>query len=115
MRQGSANPSMGWRRSVALVTPGTRYRLRLINIDADQRILCALVRDSVPLTWRPIAKDGADLPPALAVTQPARLLTGPGETADFEIAATERGDLQLRVSAPYTNRPWTIDVPVHVR
>ncbi len=56
-----------------------------------------------------------DLPPALAVTGPARLLTGPGETADFEIAATERGDLQLRVSAPYTNRPWTIDVPVHVR
>ncbi len=92
-----------------------RYRLRLINIDPDQRIVFALVRDSVPLSWRPIAKDGADLPPALAVLQQAHLMTGPGETADFEITPSQRGDFSLRVSAPYIGRPWTVDAPVHVR
>jgi FtsP/CotA-like multicopper oxidase with cupredoxin domain len=94
---------------------GTRYRVRLINIDPDHRIVFALVRDSVPLSWRPIARDGADLPPALAVMQPAHLMTGPGQTADFEITPRERGDFTLSITAPYASRPWTIDDPVHVR
>src|SRR5215469_16445690 len=44
---------------------GTQYRFRFINItrnDMDLRV--RLVRKDVPMQWRVVAKDGADLPPA---------------------------------------------------
>jgi FtsP/CotA-like multicopper oxidase with cupredoxin domain len=93
---------------------GRRYRLRLINIHADNRVLFALGRDSAPGTWRPVAKDGADLPPALSVPRSARLLTGPGETADFELAFPQPDTLALSVSAPFTTKPWTVTIPVRI-
>jgi FtsP/CotA-like multicopper oxidase with cupredoxin domain len=94
--------------------PGRRYRLRLINIHADNRVLFVLGRDSTPVTWRPMAKDGADLPPALSVARSARLLTGPGETADFELAFPKPDTLALSVSAPFTAKPWTVTIPVRI-
>jgi FtsP/CotA-like multicopper oxidase with cupredoxin domain len=94
---------------------GRRYHLRLINIHADNRVLFTLARDTALVTWRPLAKDGADLPPALTAVRPARLLTGPGETADFELAFPRADSLTLQVSAPFTTKPWTITIPVRVR
>lgn len=94
---------------------GRRHRFRLINIDADERILFTLARDTTPLTWRAVARDGADLPPAQATTRTARLLTGPGQTADFEVQLARPDSVTLIVSAPYTTRPWTMRVPVRAR
>ena len=59
-----------------------------------------------------MAKDGADLPPSQAVVRAERLLTGPGETADFEVKADEAGDLGLEVDSPFAG--WRLEVPVRV-
>ena len=92
---------------------GTTYRLRLINIEPDWRVQFALTSDTALLRWRPIAKDGADLPPALAVERPAFLLTGPGETADFEFTPTRSGVLRLEVKSRLPG--WYIPLPIVVR
>jgi FtsP/CotA-like multicopper oxidase with cupredoxin domain len=94
---------------------GRPNRLRLINIDADHRVLFELLRDTSVTTWRPLAKDGADLPPSQARPRRASLLTGPGETADFEIVP-ERGDsLTLVIAGPYTAVPWRKTMRLVVR
>jgi hypothetical protein len=61
-----------------------------------------------PLPWRIIALDGADVPPAHGETRPARLLTGPGETADVAIQP-QPGDLRLIVRS-FNNFEATIRV-----
>ena len=76
---------------------GKTYRLRLININPDWRVIFSLMSDSALATWRPLAKDGADLPPRQRHPRPAYLLTGPGETADFEFTPETPGDLRLEV------------------
>jgi hypothetical protein len=63
---------------------GTTYRLRLVNIHPAGPALVELAEDSTALTWRALAKDGADLPAARRVEAPARLVRfGVGETYDF--------------------------------
>ena len=42
-------------------------------------------------------------------------MTGPGETADFEVTFARPGGATLRLTAPFATRPWTMDVPVRVR
>jgi FtsP/CotA-like multicopper oxidase with cupredoxin domain len=96
------------------LTAGHSYRLRLINIDADHRILFSLKRGDSLQVWRPVAKDGADLPEAWTSERPAQLLTGPGETADFDVSAARPGELELEIAAPYSNRPWKTSLPIHV-
>lgn len=92
---------------------GTTYRLRLFNI-GDARTYFALRRpDSSLVAWRALAKDGADLPPALAVPAAGPLLTGPGEVADFEFTPERAGELVLDVNSPYAG--WRLGVAVHVR
>jgi manganese oxidase len=85
-------PALHWRT-------GQRYRLRFINIAAFDGIAVALRGPDKQLQWRAVAKDGADLPPAQAMMQEARLGTLPGETFDFEYEPTEVGNLQLEVSS----------------
>ncbi len=73
------------RREPAPVTmrAGVRHRLRLINISPDATVEITLLEDSLPLRWGPIAKDGADLPPALQVETSAYVRMSAGETYDF--------------------------------
>jgi hypothetical protein len=47
--------------------------------------------------WRPLARDGADLPTSLRSLQLARLQMGPGETADFIFTPTRPGSLTMEV------------------
>jgi len=57
-----------------------------------------MVVDSVPVTWRSIAKDGADLPASMQVAGPARIeRIGVGETYDFELTPQRAGDILLKV------------------
>ncbi|MEO7986894.1 MAG: multicopper oxidase domain-containing protein [Gemmatimonadales bacterium] len=93
---------------------GRMYRLRLITM-GDARTFFALRRrpeDSSLVAWRAVAKDGADLPASQAVTSTAPLLTGPGETADFEYRPAEPGELSLTVDSPFAG--WRLDVPVRI-
>jgi FtsP/CotA-like multicopper oxidase with cupredoxin domain len=78
---------------------GERYRLRLADLHTFRPGLVArLLRDSTPVPWRAIAKDGADLPMDQATVRPAVQLLGNGETYDFELVPAAPGDLRFVVS-----------------
>jgi FtsP/CotA-like multicopper oxidase with cupredoxin domain len=92
---------------------GRTYRFRLININPDWRVIFSLTSDAAPQQWRPVAKDGADLPAAQRRPRPSWLLTGPGETADFEFTSHARGDMRLEVKTLLPG--WIVPVQVRVR
>jgi FtsP/CotA-like multicopper oxidase with cupredoxin domain len=80
---------------------GRTYRLRLINITADNgNFDVTLSSGGKPVTWRAIAKDGADLPePQRLRSEARRQLLTTGETRDYEFRPESAGDLQLEVRA----------------
>ena len=86
-------PPMTWRA-------GGTHRIRLINLGPATLVNVRLLKDSTVMTWKPVAKDGADLPPNQAVTRPAELDLFVGETADFLFTPPQRGEYTLR---------WTSD------
>lgn len=92
---------------------GRTYRFRLINIHPEWRVQFSLGTDTTVSMWRPIAKDGADLPESQRTARAAFLLTGPGETADFEFTPTEPGDLVLSVRTRISG--WAIPQVLRVR
>ena len=49
------------------------------------------------MQWRPLAKDGADLPISFRVPRRARQVIGMGEKYDFELTPTVKGLLRLEV------------------
>jgi FtsP/CotA-like multicopper oxidase with cupredoxin domain len=92
---------------------GTRYRLRVINIHTYRPSMNVQIRQGSELvTWRALAKDGADLPPALATVRPASQLTGNGETFDFEFMRAAAGELTLSVVAANGDQLLTMSVLV---
>jgi len=76
---------------------GETHRLRLVSIHPDWVVSFSLRNDSTVARWRAIAKDGADLPPALATMRPANIELGPGETSDFEFVPTAQGEWRIEV------------------
>ena len=84
-------------RPIDLVA-GRTYRFRFIQIQPDWRVHFTLFDARGIAQWLPVAKDGADLPPALRRVSTARLLAGPGETADFEFTPSAPGTLRLEIS-----------------
>ena len=79
----------------------TRYRLRLINITPNSAgLTVTLRRGAAPVTWRALAKDGADLPPAQQTERPASQVVGVGETFDFEFQTAQPEELELVVRVP---------------
>jgi FtsP/CotA-like multicopper oxidase with cupredoxin domain len=93
---------------------GNTYRLRLINITADNANFdVTLSSGGKPVTWRAVAKDGADLPAAQALSLPAnRQSLTTGETRDFEYRPETAGDLKLEVRAFNGRVRATLDVQV---
>jgi FtsP/CotA-like multicopper oxidase with cupredoxin domain len=78
---------------------GERYRLRFINAHTFRpNLRMRLLRESTPLEWRALAKDGMDLPPDYATVGPSEIQMGNGETYDFEFVPSVPGDLQLDVT-----------------
>ena len=74
---GSTAPAaLAWRA-------GVHYRLRFINILANNSIVINAFEDGTLAEWTPIAKDGADLPAVQSVATPASFTIAPGETYDF--------------------------------
>ncbi len=79
---------------------GVRYRIRLINLHNSRPGLnMKIVRESLPLMWRALAKDGMDVPPTRATMRPSVQLIANSETSDFEFTAPEAGDLRFDITS----------------
>jgi FtsP/CotA-like multicopper oxidase with cupredoxin domain len=77
---------------------GTNYRFRFINImPYNPPLAISLLSGDAPVSWRALAKDGADLPPRHATTRPARQVIAVGETYDFEFQPQSTGELHLDI------------------
>jgi FtsP/CotA-like multicopper oxidase with cupredoxin domain len=76
---------------------GVAHRVRIISIGTEATYRIRLLHDSTQLTWRPLAKDGADLPPAQAVEGPAFAIMGAGETRDVQILWPRAESLTLEL------------------
>jgi manganese oxidase len=79
---------------------GRTYTIRLINIAPSIPLTFALLEDSVPVRWRAVAKDGADLPSHQAKDRPALLQIGVGEAYDFVFVPPRAGTLQIIARGP---------------
>ena len=73
--------------------------MRIINIHAVFPARFRLMKDTVPVTWRPVSKDGAKLPPARTIPRAASQAMGVGETYDFEWTPKEQGEFNFRVTS----------------
>ena len=103
---GSAAPDLD-------MEPGTPYRIRLINIHPNVPFVVSLTADGVPLSWRTLAKDGADLPPTQMRMQPTVQLIGVGETYDFELVPEVVRELALELRV--ARGPVLLRAPVRIR
>ena len=89
---------------------GVAHRLRLIDIGMAGQARITLRQDTTLVQWRALAKDGADLPPALRVLQPATRIMTVGETWDFEFLPPGPGGYDLEV-APLPPQGFRGEVP----
>jgi hypothetical protein len=80
---------------------GMRYRLRFIHISPDASKRVRLVKDGRPVTWTPLAKDGADLPESLRSPVEADFDIGVGEAFDFAWMPESAGDYALVVDTQF--------------
>lgn len=94
----SVLPPMTWRL-------GGRHRLRFLNMGLAGAVHPVITHGADTVTWRALAKDGADLPPSQRVTGPARAAVNVGETADFEFEPAGRGEYLLSIPAARDRPP----------
>ena len=98
---------------------GVPYRLRLIHISLDHAVIrFELYRNDSYAQWRPLAKDGADLPPERRIPTVARLRFGIGETFDAEFVPDTGSELriELRQGLRYPlPAPLMFTLPVRVK
>jgi FtsP/CotA-like multicopper oxidase with cupredoxin domain len=91
---GEAAPRVVWKA-------GVRHRVRLINITPGDIFTFTLQSSQGPVTWRPLTKDGAPVPPSRRESTSAKQMIGVGETYDFEYDAPPgRQTLWLEVRSP---------------
>jgi FtsP/CotA-like multicopper oxidase with cupredoxin domain len=74
---------------------GERYRLRFIDILANNSIVINAVQNGKPVEWIPIAKDGADLASERSLATPASFTIAPGETYDFTFTPAKSGQIEF--------------------
>ena len=104
---GERNPRFVWKA-------GKRHRLRVINITPDDIFMVSLQAAEGPVTWKPVAKDGAALPAAESTSGPARQTIAVGETYDFEFDTPE-GRRSLWFEVRTTAGKWQSQGSVIVR
>jgi hypothetical protein len=85
-------------RPIAPLRAGVEHRIRVINITAGDMLTMELHGAAGLVRWRPIAKDGADLPPTQATERPARLQLTSGETWDV-VWTPGKGKYELKVDS----------------
>ena len=94
------------------MTVGETNRIRLVSIHADEILHFRFGTEIQAARWKPLARDGADLPAGLRAVTPAVLTMGPGETADFTYVPAQPGRMMLEV---WIGRGQRVVVPVVVR
>jgi manganese oxidase len=103
---------------------GQRHRFRFVNLSVTSPNATVYLtarpdsslenlRDTMLVQWRPLAKDGADLPDEMRALRPAQQLVSIGETFDFEVQPLARGELRLEVRPVSAGRLF-VRVPVRV-
>lgn len=104
---------------------GLRYHFRFINLAVTSPNATVYLtsrpdsslsnlRDTMLMQWRPLAKDGADLPEQDRTRRSAQQIVSIGETYDFEFQPLVRGELRLEVRPLSAGRLF-VRVPVRVR
>ena len=99
---GQANPD------TLVLHVGEPARFRLINLSTANPAVAmwltprpdsqaTFVTDTMAVRWRPVAKDGFDLPASEQTPRLARQAFSLGETYDFEYTPTRAGTLRLEV------------------
>lgn len=115
---GEANPD------TVVLHVGRPARLRLLTLNTDNpdlfvcltaRVAIAVpgVKDTMVVRWRPLAKDGFDVPAAIQAPRFACQLVSMGETYDFEYIPQQVGSLRLEVRPTPSGQPWVV-VPIRV-
>jgi len=79
------------------MTVGESNRLRIVSIHADEVLHFRFGTEEQAVHWKPLARDGADLPASLRTPTPAVATMGPGETADFTYVPAKPGTMTLEV------------------
>jgi FtsP/CotA-like multicopper oxidase with cupredoxin domain len=93
---------------------GATHRVRLINITPSDIFSVSLQSGDGPVTWRPVAKDGAALPPSRCQPVSARQTIGVGETYDFEVQAPPgRSTMWLEVRT--SGGRWMVQEQIFVK
>ena len=95
---------------------GQRYRLRLLNVTAATPNLQYWLAGSGPtFLWRPLARDGYDLPVHQRGLRRAEEFIAMGQIADFEFVAPPTGPLALELrngaGLLLTKQPFTVARP----
>lgn len=76
----------GQRKPAPMILPtNVPLRLRLINIRSELAMEYAWMDGDSTATWRPVAKDGFDLPTSQATSRRASVVLNPGEIMDVEV------------------------------
>ena len=82
---------------------GINYHFRIVNITAGWAdIETSIKQNDKPVNWKPLAKDGADLPSYQQIIRPA--LNQPvsvGQTLDFEFTPDMAGEYLFQVASTY--------------
>jgi hypothetical protein len=81
-----------------------RFPSATVRLTARPDSVFATGPDSMLVHWRPVAKDGADLPEAGRSLRPAQQIVTMGETYDFELTPERKGELRLEVRTPPPGR-----------
>jgi manganese oxidase len=93
----------GWEAPPLMeIRSGVAHRFRVINISPLETHSLQLVSGNGIEEWRPVAKDGADLPSSQAKLRRATVVLHPGETYDFEVLRQHPESLTVRVLASET-------------
>ena len=115
---GEANPDT----VVLHVGRPARFRLLSLNTDNPAPFVCLTalraialpgVKDTTVERWRPVAKDGFDVPAAMQTPRVACQLVSMGETYDFEYIPEQAERLRLEVRPTPSAQPWVV-VPIRV-
>jgi manganese oxidase len=92
---------------------GVPQRLRFILMAAFGAGTFRLMRDSALERWRPVSKDGADLPGAQTAAAPATVTLSVGEAYDFIYQPAAAGPVRLELWSA-NGRTRYLTVPVRV-
>jgi FtsP/CotA-like multicopper oxidase with cupredoxin domain len=91
-----------------------RYRFRFINVHIFRPSMrMRLLQGTTLQRWRPIAKDGMDLPADQVLEGPSEIQMGNGETYDFEYMPAAAGEFRVDVTAG--DGTLLVTMPIRVR